>query len=202
MPWPWKNTDLPDLATSQPLHAANFGPRVVHVHFAAPGWAGILTRIINKSIRMVTNCMPPPPARLALRFRRWLSPKIPNMHPPIAHKLEVYQPPNLSREMKEWTLLLGAFLLSSRAARALLWLNWQLPSIEDIAVYLTGRSPDSYRVWRTFWQFKYGLFRSFLFALEKFVEKSGCHSGELWMSRRGFDFIYSWLWVDVPGAWQ
>lgn len=151
---------------------------------------------------MVTNSMPPVPARLAVRFRRWLSPKIPNMHSAIAHKLEIYQPPDLSRETKERTLLLEAFLSSSRAARALLWLDRQLPSIEYIAVDLTGRIPDSYCVWRTFSQCKPGLFRPFLFALEKFVEKMGCHGGGVWRSRGSVDFIYSWMWVDVPDAWQ
>lgn len=140
---------------------------------------------------MVTNSMPPAPARLTVRFRRWLSPKIPNMHSPVAHKLEVYQSPDLSRETKERTLLLRAFLSSPRAARALLWLDRQLPSIEYIAVDLAGGIPDSYCVWRPFSQCKPGLFRSFLFTLEKFVEKMRCHGGGVWRSRGSVDFIYS-----------
>jgi hypothetical protein len=72
------------------------------------------------------------------------------MHSPIAHKLEVYQPPDLSRETKERTLLLGAFLSSSRAAWVLFCLDRQLPSIEYIAVKLTGGIQDSYYVWGTF----------------------------------------------------
>jgi hypothetical protein len=202
MPRQWRDTDLPDLTTSQPLHAANFGPRGVHVPLAAQDWTDILNRIIDKSIRMVTNNMPPVPARLAARFRRWLSPKIPNMQSPTAHKLEVYQPPNLSRETKEWTLLLGAFLSRYRAAMALLCLDRQLPSIESIAVDLTGGIPDSYCVWRPFLQCKPRLFRPFLFALEKSVEEMGCHGVGVWKSRGSVDlYIQSWMWVDVPGTW-
>jgi hypothetical protein len=64
-------------------------------------------------------------------------------------------------------LLLGAFLLNSRAA--LFWLDRQLPSIEYITVDLTCGIPDTYCVWGSFFQGKPGLFR-FLFALEKFKE--------------------------------
>jgi hypothetical protein len=106
------------------------------------------------------------------------------MHSPIAHKLEVYQPPNFSRETKERTLLLGPFL-STPAAWALFWLDRQLPSIEYIAVNFTGGIPDSYCVRGTFFQCKPGLFRRFLFALEKFVEKMGCHGGGVWRSVKG-----------------
>jgi hypothetical protein len=115
-----------------------------------------------------------------------------------AHKLEVYQPPNLSRETKERTLLLGAFLSRYRAAMALLCLDRQLPSIESIAVDLTGGIPDSYCVWRPFLQCKPRLFRPFLFALEKSVEEMGCHGVGVWKSRGSVDFIYSIL--DVGGC--
>jgi hypothetical protein len=35
MLWQWKDTNLPNLATSQPLHAANSRPRDMHVPLAA-----------------------------------------------------------------------------------------------------------------------------------------------------------------------
>mgnify|MGYP006899219166 CR=1 FL=1 len=48
------------------------------------GVFGLKSKKINKSVRMITNSMPPAPARLAVWFPRWLSPKVPNMHSPTA----------------------------------------------------------------------------------------------------------------------
>jgi hypothetical protein len=123
------------------------------------------------------------------------------MQSPTTHKLDVYQPPDLSREMKERTLLLGAFLSRYRAAMALLCLDRQLPSIESITIDLTGGIPDSYCVWRPFLQCKPRLFRPFNFALEKSAERMGCHGVGVWKSGRGggsVEFIYSIL--DVGGC--